>query len=76
MDRVLSEHIDALVGDVPVSEQLAAALDRMSLKDHTHENYATREEVEELRRKIEVLVDLVGDRSVADQIIGAINNIK
>ena len=60
-----------LIGDVPVSEQLAAALERMAPKDHTH-NYATHDEVEDLKKKIEVLMDLVGDTRVADQIAMAL----
>ena len=64
--------LDSLIGDVPVSEQLGAALERMASKDHTHDNYATREEVEILNKKIEMLLDLVGDTSVADQIAMAI----
>ena len=72
----MNNTIDDLIGDVPVSEQLAAALERMAPKDHAHSDCATRDEVEELRRKIEVLMDLVGDTSVADQIAMAFNNIK
>lgn len=68
--------IDTLIGDVPVSEQLAAALERMAPKDHEHSNCATRDEIEELKRKVELLMDLVGDVSVAEQIYTAINNIK
>lgn len=67
--------LDTLIGDVPVSEQLGAALERMASKDHTHE-YATQEEVKELKKKIELLMDLVGDISVSEQIQTAINNIK
>lgn len=68
--------IDNLIGDVPVSEQLAAALERMAPKDHAHNDCATRSEVEELKKKINMLMDLVGDTRVADQIAMAINNIK
>ena len=68
--------LDSLIGDVPVSEQLGAALERMATKNHTHEEYAIRDEVEELKRKINMLVDLVGDESVAKQINNAIINIK
>lgn len=67
--------IHDLIGDVPVSEQIAAALERMAPKDHTHD-YATLDEIEELKRKIEVLMALVGDTSVADQIAMAFKNIK
>lgn len=68
--------LDSLIGDVPVSEQLGAALKHMAPKNHVHDNYATREEVEILNTKIEMLLNLVGDISVADQIVMAINNIK
>lgn len=68
--------IDTLIGDTPVSEQLGAALERMATKDHTHSEYATSNEVEDLKRKVELLMDLVGDTRVADQIVMALNNIK
>ena len=70
----MNNTIDNLIGDVPVSEQLAAALERMAPKEHTHSDCATRSEVEELRRKIEELIELVGDTRVADQIAMALNN--
>lgn len=60
---------------MPVSEQLGAARDRMAPKDHTHD-YVTRDEIEILKQKIEVLMYLVGDKSVFEQIYIAINNIK
>lgn len=67
----MNNTMDDLIGDVPVSEQLAAALDRMAPKDHTHD-YATHDEVEDLKKKIEELMDLVGDTSVANQIAMAL----
>lgn len=67
--------LDNLIGDVPVSEQLAAALERMAPKDHIHD-YATRDEIEDLKTKIDLLMDLVGDTSVSEQIQNAIKNIK
>lgn len=66
--------LDNLIGDMPVSEQLGAALERMAPKDHAH-NYATRDEIEELKKKIDMLMELVGDLPVAEQIYTAINNI-
>lgn len=72
----MNNTLDNLIGDVPVSEQLAAALERMAPKDHEHTNCATHDEVEDLKKKIEVLMDLVGDTSVADQIAMALKNIK
>lgn len=72
----MNNTIDTLIGDVPVSEQLAAALERMAPKDHVHSDYVTHDEVEKLKKKIEALMDLVGDTRVADQIAVAFNNIK
>ena len=72
----ISDTLDNLIGDVPVSEQLGAALDRMALKDHTHDDYVSRDEVEDLKRKIQMLIDLVGDVPISEQIYIAINNIK
>lgn len=65
-----------LIGDMPISEQLSIALDRMAPKDHVHDYYATRDEVEDLKRKIDMLINLVGDVAVSEQINRAINNIK
>lgn len=75
-NRSLSDTLDNLIGDVPVSEQLGAALGRMAPKDHVHNDYATRKEIEELKRKIEMLIDLVGDSPISEQIYEAINNMK
>lgn len=69
----LEREIDSIIGDVPVSEQIAAALERMASKDHTHD-YALRAEFEELKRKIEMLSDLIGDVPVAEQIQTALKN--
>lgn len=71
----MNNTLDTLIGDVPVSEQLAAALERMAPKDHTHD-YATHDEIEDLKTKIDLLMDLVGDTSVSEQIQNAIKNIK
>ena len=65
--------LDSLIGDVPVSEQLGAALERMASKEQVQTLY---DEVEELKGKINMLTDLVGDESVAVQIGNAITNIK
>lgn len=68
--------ISVLIGDTPVSEQLGAALEHMASKDHTHKEYAAINEVEELKQKINMLMDLVGDTSVSEQITEALKNIK
>lgn len=60
-----------LIGDTPVSEQIMAAI-----ASHNHSDYATKTEVEELKRKIDLLLALVGDISVSDQIAIALKNIK
>lgn len=64
----------SLVGDTPVSEQIAIALKDMAPKAHTHVEYADRNEVEDLKQKIELLLQLVGDISVSDQIAMALKN--
>ena len=69
------EKLDMLVGGVPVSEQLAAALEQMAPREHTH-NYATRDEINDLKKKIEMLLELVGDIPVSEQIYSALNNMK
>jgi hypothetical protein len=61
----------SLVGDIPVSEQIMTAI-----AHHTHSDCATKDEVEDLRKKIELLLTLVGDMSVSEQIAMAFKNIK
>lgn len=68
MEQEILESIETLIGDTPVSEQLSAALGYMAPKAHVHDNYALREEVEYLKRQVELLLELVGDTSVAEQI--------
>lgn len=65
------ETLHNLIGDIPVSEQICEAITH-----HNHSGYATHDEVEELKQKINMLLALVGDISVADQIAMALNNIK
>lgn len=72
-NKTIEDTLDNLIGDVPVSEQLDAALSRMSDKGHTHDDYATRKEVDELKKTVEMLLDLVGDTSVSEQINAALN---
>lgn len=62
-------NVEELIGDRPVSEQISVAI-----KNHSHNEYATREEVAELKRKIELLIDLIGDTPVSQQIYDAIKN--
>ena len=67
--------LDDLIGGVPVSEQIGAAIERMAEKDHIHPMYATVDEIEELKRKVDMLINLVGDTPISEQINIAINNI-
>lgn len=69
--KTIGEAIDSIIGDTPVSVQLNTALDQMAQKDHTHEDYVTREEFDKLKQIVENLVSLVGDESVAAQINNA-----
>lgn len=66
LDTLLS-----IIGDIPVSEQIMTAID-----GHIHSDYATKSEVEDLKKKIELLLELVGDYPVSEQIVDAIKNIK
>jgi hypothetical protein len=64
-----------LIGDVQASEQLGEALERMAQMDHTHD-HATRDAVEDLKMKVEMLIDLVGDVHISEQIDLAVKDIK
>ena len=75
IERVISDVAEEIIGDTPVSVQLAMVIDKMAEKEHTHDEYATRDEVEELKNKINMLIDLVGDTPVSEQIYAAIKNI-
>lgn len=66
-------NMENIVGDTPVSVQLSLVLDRMAEKHHVHDGYAMQDDVEELKKKIDMLIDLVGDISVAQQISMAMN---
>jgi hypothetical protein len=82
IERSLIDEIDSIyevldtmeniIGDVPVSSQLSAAINRLADKTHSHDCYATHEEVESLRKEIEKLNQLVGDTTVAEQINAAL----
>ena len=68
----MSEAIETLIGDTPVSEQLGAALSYMAPREHIHDNYVSREEFETLKKQVNLLLDLVGDISVAEQIMAVL----
>ena len=75
-NKIISDILESLIGDVPVSEQLGTALTHMAKKEHTHDEYALRKEVDLLKLEIEKLTSLVGDVAVSEQINAAINEIK
>lgn len=54
MNTNLTDLLDDIVGDVPVSEQLGAALGHMAEKEHTHDEYATRVKIMELKQQVEI----------------------
>lgn len=69
MEKSMNDILEEIIGDVPVSEQLNAALAYMATKDQVHELYA---EIEFLKQEVENLIALVGDESVSAQINNAI----
>lgn len=72
----ISDQINTLIGDVPVSEQLSIALGCLAPKDHTHDNYVTLDDFNELKKQFEALSNLVGDMPVSIQINAAFKNNK
>lgn len=70
--RTMADTLDSIVGDAPVSEQLCIALERTASKNHTHNNYVTRDDFEELSKIVRTLVDLVGDMPISEQIAAAL----
>ena len=76
VDNYTLDTILGLIGDVPVSVQINTALDMMATKGHTHEEYSLCDEVENLKRQLNVLMSLVGDIPVSEQICAAIQNIE
>lgn len=67
-EKSLTDIVDTLIGDTPISVQLAAALEK-----HTHDNYVLKTEFDALKDQVEKILDLIGDTSVAEQINAAIN---
>lgn len=52
--------LNTLVGDTPVSEQINTALDKI------YDEYVTRDEFNALKRKVEALIDIIGDVPVSE----------
>ena len=65
MDPSILETLAPIIGDMPVSEQINAALESMASKKYVHDNYISLDDFEELKRQLEALV---GDTPVSEQI--------
>ena len=70
MEDRIAEAISSLIGDTPVSVQIATALGETASKEDVD---ALRADLDALREKIETLIMLVGDTTVSEQINMAIN---
>ena len=62
--------LQALAGDIPVSEQVSAAL-----YFHNHADYVSREEFNSLKKTVMQLCDLMGDTAVSEQISMAVASV-
>lgn len=72
IEKLVSDMTTSIVGDTPVSVQLNHALGQMAQRDHTHEEYASKDELNKLKEMVNQLLSLVGDMSVAEQISAAL----
>lgn len=70
VNDILNDIIEPIVGDTPVSVQLATALNGMASKEDVD---ALRSDLKALCKEVEKLTELVGDISVSEQINMAIN---
>ena len=70
VDEILNDKIELIIGDTPVSVQLATALNDMASKEDVN---ALSTELRALRKEVEKLIELVGDVSVSEQINMVIN---
>lgn len=70
--RLINEIVDELIGDTPVSVQLAMALDDMASKKDLND---LRLDIDAIKKELEKLIELVGDTSISEQINMAIKNV-
>ena len=70
VNEILNDIIEPIIGDTPVSVQLATALNDMASKKDVN---ALSSELRALRIEVEKIIELVGDISVSEQINMAIN---
>ena len=69
MESRITEIIENIIGDTPVSVQLATALNKMASQEDI---LVLQAELGTLRKEIEKLTALVGDTPVSEQIYTAI----
>ena len=67
-------NLKALVGDVSVSEQIEDAIATKADSTHTHEEYASVDDMGSLQSDVSDLQTKVGNESVSDQIGNALAN--
>ena len=65
VEKIISDVAEEIIGDTPVSVQLATALNGMASKEDVN---ALRSDLNALRKEVEKLIELVGDTSVSEQI--------
>lgn len=70
VEEMLVDIVEPLIGDTPISVQLATALNGMASKEDV---LALRKDVNKLCREVEKLMELVGDIPVSAQINIAMN---
>lgn len=70
IENIISNITEEIIGDTPVSVQLAMALSKMASKEDVN---ALRADLNALCNEIENLIALVGDTPVSEQINMAIN---
>ena len=68
--EMISECMHELVGDTPVPCQLDVAL---GYKANADEHNVLQKEVDNLKKEVQRLIELVGDTSVAEQVNAAFN---
>lgn len=73
VDEILSDMIEPIIGDTPVSVQLAAALEQAASKEDMSK---LRSDLDALRKDVETLIELVGDTAVSVQINTAMEALK
>lgn len=72
VDEILSDILEPIIGDTPVSVQLALALEQTASKEDMSK---LRSDLNALRKDVESLIELVGDTAVSVQIGAALETL-